>query len=182
MKYFATVLLFLGLGVVANAQSGLPKSEIGGHLSISRQYQLYSGTRFDSTDTQIGGGARYTYNFHSSFAAEGEVILYPQKQRQKLFGLFGLKAGKRTERVGYFFKLRPGFFNYEEPLACPPVLGAICPQTVKTNNFAMDIGGVMEMYPSKRTLLRLDVGNLITLVGGVRRNNVQVNLGIGFRF
>jgi hypothetical protein len=182
MRYFLSVFLFWGLGMMAYAQSRLPKSEIGGHLSISRQYQLYSGTRFDSTDTQIGGGARYTYNFNSSFAAEGEVTMYLQKQRQKLFGLFGIKAGKRTEHVGYFLKLRPAFFKYEESVACPAVLGAICPPTVKTNNFAMDIGGVLEMYPSKLTLLRLDVGNLITSVSGVRRNNLQVNLGFSFRF
>ena len=118
VKYLVALFVLFVLTIVAQAQSGQPKSEIGGHVSISRQYQLYSGTSFDSTGTQIGVGARYTFNFTPALAAEGEVTMYPQKQRQKLFGLFGIKAGKRTERVGYFFKLRPGFFNHEDPISC----------------------------------------------------------------
>ena len=71
VKYLVALFVLFVLTIVAQAQSGQPKSEIGGQVSISRQYQLYSGTSFDSTGTQIGVGARYTFNFTPALAILG---------------------------------------------------------------------------------------------------------------
>jgi hypothetical protein len=64
--------------------------------------------------------------------------------------------------------------------------------------FSMDIGGVLEFYPSRRMIVRFDVGDTIVnrraasfiLTDGVfvgRRwnyatHNLQLGAGIGFRF
>ncbi len=129
-------------------------------------------------------------------------------------GLFGAKVGKRFGTVGLFAKARPGFVrfskgDYQPVGGCtaifPPPIGCFEP-TAKTN-FAFDIGGVVEWYPSKHTIVRLDAGDTIihfgnrnvaaldVPAGGVgptrlvvipvaadTTQNFQGSLGIGWRF
>jgi hypothetical protein len=97
-------------------------------------------------------------------------------------GLFGIKAGTRTKHVGIFAKARPGFqtnfvVNDRE-------------QAV----FALDVGGVVEVYPNRHVVLRFDAGDVIIPFGNrlvgeglfAQRlgttHNVQCALGVAVRF
>jgi hypothetical protein len=125
-------------------------------------------------ESVFGFGGRVGYNFSRYFAAEAELNFFPQdddvKAGRKIQGLFGVKAGKHFDKIGIFAKARPGFIRYEKGdyvfrsgIVCltifPPPLA--CMQPVARTNFAIDLGGVVELYPSERTIIRFDAGDTI---------------------
>ena len=178
-----------------------------------------------SRKTQAGFGGRFGYNLTDNIALEAELNFFPKadlfsqpvafNDGNLIEGLFGLKAGKRFGKIGIFGKARPGFLRASKgdlqsrpgvlcPAVFPPPVG--CFETTSKNSFAFDFGGVVELYPSKRTLIRVDVGDTIVRLGsrnltgiltgpglspsfavvvGVpaeTTHNLQVSAGVGFRF
>ena len=130
--------------------------------------------------TQPGFGGRIGYNLNSMVALEAELNLFPGadsfNQPEEfndgyfLQGLFGVKAGKRFEKVGIFAKARPGFlYASKGDLEPRPDIGCIqifpppagCFQPTGKNSFAFDVGGVVEIYPTSRTIIRFDFGDTI---------------------
>jgi hypothetical protein len=201
------------------AQSDEKKFEVGGQASLVQVSirTLNGNTLADDRTNTPGFGGRFGYNFSKYFALEAEVNFFPRDRDveggRKVQGLFGAKAGKRFEKVGVFAKARPGFIRYERgdyvqfggcPTVFPPPIG--CFRPVAKNNLALDLGGVLEFYPSKNTLIRFDAGDTIIRFG--RRNvavfqaspifgpsglvvfpvaaetkhNFQTSAGFGFRF
>lgn len=125
-------------------------------------------------ETEPGFGARIGYHFTPNFAVEAEGNFFPREREfaggRVSQGLFGVKAGKRFEQVGVFAKARPGFVRFSEGdlrprpnTACvavfPPPIG--CFESKPRTHFAVDVGGVLEYYPSSRTLIRFDAGDTI---------------------
>ena len=177
--------LFLVLATsphAARAQSDERKFEVGGQVSLlqieTRSVELapvFSGRRvLQNRESIFGFGGRFGYNFSKYFAAEAEVNFFPQnddtKAGRKIQGLFGVKAGKRFDKVGLFAKARPGFIRYQKGdyvfrsdvgciLIFPPPLACLNP--VARTNFAIDLGGVIEIYPSKLTIIRFDAGDTV---------------------
>lgn len=187
---------------------------------LSSSTFVLSGTR----KTQPGFGGRIGYNLNSNVALEAELNVFPGADSFNepkefndgyfLEGLFGVKAGKRFEKAGIFGKARPGFLYASKgdlgprpEAACiaifPPVVG--CSQPIGKNSFALDVGGVVEIYPTSRTVIRFDFGDTIvrlserdistvfTRNGSQPRlatwrlpaettHNFQGSVGIGFRF
>ena len=157
------------------AQSEIPRYELGAQ---------FSALRFDELDTTgLGIGGRFTYNISENVAVEGEINFFPDESvvtsgllkgarlegGRKLQGLFGVKAGMRRDKVGVFGKVRPGFvrfirFSQDLPV-CSPQPGRPCPRGplmfISQTDFAIDLGGVVELYPSRRTVLRLDIGDTV---------------------
>jgi len=164
--------------------------------------------------TEPGFGARFTYNINKHVAVEAEGNFFPQEQQDYLEGLqgghkiqalFGIKAGTRYRRVGLFLKLRPGLVNFShiQPEPRPCNFNSPHPKITETD-FALDVGGVVEFYTSRRTFIRVDVGDTIVhsnsgdtldLPGRVKEegsfviirairttsHNPQVSVGIGLR-
>jgi hypothetical protein len=132
---------------------------------------------------------------------------------------FGVKAGKRFRKIGLFLKGRPGFVGFTKASH----LVSITPVTIihpfigplqfdnpefrigKATYPSLDVGGVVEFYPSRRLMARLDVGDTIIRYGIYReavplvctsicpppgvferpaetRHNLQFSAGIGIRF
>lgn len=183
---------------------------------------IISGSR----KTQPGFGGRFGYNLTDSLALEAELNLFPKADSfsppgafndgNLIEGLFGLKAGRRFKKAGVFGKARPGFlYASKGDLRLKPGGGCIaifppsagCFETTGKNSFAFDFGGVVELYPTKRTIIRFDVGDTIVRLGqrnvtgilnsspglpsglvvvvGVpaeTTHNLQASAGIGFRF
>jgi hypothetical protein len=119
----------------------------------------------------------------------------------RLDGLFGVKVGPRFDRFSVFGKVRPGFVRFGEapaPFPCiaiyPPPLSCVLAegQTVA----ALDLGGGIEVFPTKTSLLRFDVSDLmlqypgpvLTRDGeaftedGFWGHNLRLTVGAGFRF
>jgi hypothetical protein len=175
----------------------------------------------EGAKTEPGFGARIGYNFTENVALEAEGNFFPREREfgggRKSQAVFGVKAGKRFEQVGLFVKARPGLVHFSEgdlqdrrDVACiaifPPPRG--CFEAKGRTDFAFDVGGVFEYYPSRRTLIRFDAGDTIIRMGdhtvpivinsdpvsgaptrvvvglapSETTHNFQGSIGIGFRF
>ncbi len=106
-------------------------------------------------------------------------------------GLFGVKMGARSETMGIFAKLRPGFMHFGEGTLDPRIATLLpAPARVSSTEFALDLGGVFELYPTRRAALRFDLGDTIirfsgnSPIGGpsTTTHNLQLSVGVGFRF
>ena len=192
-----TLLLLLSNGE-AFAQQDTPRFELGGQFSLlfrnrpaSQADEFFPAEDFDDLFprrvTKPGFGGRFTYNHTRNIAFEAEGNFFPE--RQVVFGVpdgnifqgqFGVKAGKRGEKVGFFGKLRPGFVTFSKSssftgfkgvFAFHPSRGVFLlfdePQfrTGKATHFSTDVGGVVEFYPSQRIVTRFDIGDTIIRYG-----------------
>lgn len=205
-----TWIRILGIGVLGIlmtplacfCQSDLPKFEAAG------QYVFMRHSDFDQSNSGLGG--RFDYNFTRYLAAEGEFDFFPQKRlvlnsiqlpfqnyydSWRMEGLFGIKAGIRSRHIGIFGKARPGFFYISQGklYVDPDIRFFRAPEETQSQlRFAMDLGGVVEIYTSKRSFVRMDLGD--TMINFTRSkwgdvnnrdilsHNLQLNIGLGFRF
>ena len=217
------LLLFAALVLsfpVSNAKgqsiaAELPKFEIGPHFtSITKP-------GFSGGETEPGFGGRFTYNINETFALEGVGNFFPRACRgcgrlgdnsgNILQALGGVKIGKRFEKWGIFGKGRAGVVSFSqghgEWVVTNP--GSTFPfdfRLNRTNNFAGDIGGIIEFYPSRRLVTRFEAGdtmihykerqtNFIVFdpitsapslvpfrISSETRHNFQFVAGIGWRF
>ena len=194
---FALVALMLLVSVYARAQSVLDdhKFEVGGQ---------YTAIGLDDFDVVNGLGGRVGYNFNKYFALEGEANFFPETHLgnnqigQKAQGFVGVKAGARSKYAGLFAKLRPGAMSIGEITSgfnCDRTsFGSVC--GVNHGQFALDAGAVAEFYPSRRSIIRLDVGDTMVNIRRASRSffnqttqtsndfthNLQISLGFSYRF
>jgi outer membrane protein with beta-barrel domain len=162
---------------------------------------------------EFGFGGRVSYNLNSNFALEAEINFFPRDFRKfttnftggrMTEGLFGLKAGIRKNSFGVFGKIRPGFESSgHATFPRFPNGNGPDPQNPfgfegkRATQFALDVGGVVELYPSRRTIVRVDVGDTIVRYPGILFTNfsngalitetvyshtLQFSAGVGFRF
>lgn len=138
-----------------------------------------------------GVGGRFICNLNDYLSLESEVNYFPQNPSGN-FGetqaLFGAKVGYRRRDIGIFAKVRPGFVHF----------GGDFYRVRNPGNLthpAVDLGGVLEMFPREHVGFRVDVGDTIVgfgdrpiqigaikpFAGGIG-HNFQVSLGILFRF
>jgi len=184
----ALVVVFALGAVAAHAQSDDKKFEVGGQFSVLRVPQPivrvttlpcivapcpFTSVTTENRDTNYGFGGRFGYRLSEHFTLEGEGNFFPHDgvldAGRKIQGFFGVKAGKRFEKIGVFAKARPGFVRYSRgdyraPLGpCvaifPQPIG--CYQALGRTSFAADLGGVFEYYPTTRTIIRFDAGDTI---------------------
>ena len=143
----------------------------------------FSSVTFSPDHTQPGAGARFTFNFNDNFALEAETNYYPNDNGVTSFervngrlteGLFGVKAGKRFKNFGIFGKARPGFMSFSRGIGDvvitgPAPAGSAFPlfefRPRRLTHFALDLGGVLEFYPSRRIVTRFDAGVTIIRKG-----------------
>src|SRR5258705_10177298 len=147
------------------------KIEVGVQFSsVTFPEQTFGGSpSFGRGSTEAGFGGRFTFNFNKHVAIGAEANFFPHenfndftRSGRLLQGQFGLKAGRRFGKFGIFAKARPGFASFSKVVAqtgtttvtdlngqpfTVPVFGL----TRKTR-FTMDLGGVLEFYPSRRVL------------------------------
>ncbi|MGH9849411.1 MAG: outer membrane beta-barrel protein, partial [Blastocatellia bacterium] len=193
----------------ARAQSETPKLEVGAQYTLLRLRSLQPLNNpalelvvpeFVVSDSGFGG--RVTYNLNGNFGVEGEVNFFPKERTnfaapfylnsRRTQGLFGVKAGVRSEKVGVFAKLRPGFMHFGEGTFDPRIQTILpVPPTASSTEFSLDAGGVLELYPSRRIALRFDLGDTIIRDGSFgsfgggpseTTHNLQFTTGVGFRF
>ena len=213
LRLLAAALVVLSVCASVNAQEeDAPKVEAGALFTSLAHRQ----PDFFGTENLPGLGARFSYNLNDYVAVEAEVNLLPSKAFSSTAAggrahqaQFGVKAGKRFRRFGVFGKARPGFVSFREtlvfregPLTLPG--GQVIPDVVffdyrRKTHLSLDAGGVLEIYPSRRVLVRFDVGDTMIRypvrdnpsgaffappprLPAELRHNLQVTAGIGFRF
>lgn len=184
--------------------------EIGGQFSrINFDSSPISLSLQERTEPGVAG--RFTYNINRTLALEAQLNFFPRRENlsdlnnfglrpggRVLQVLFGVKAGKRFAKFGFFAKARPGFVSFGESFKGTEAIEGlpIRRETERLTHFAFDLGGVVEYYASRRTLVRFDIGDTIIryraqtlrLFGttvqqsGATRHNLQMSIGFGFRF
>jgi hypothetical protein len=175
---------------------------------------------FPGSRTEVGLGGRFTFNLNDNVALEAEGSFFPGScwncddlNVGKLAqGLFGVKAGKRFKKFGIFAKARPGVASFSRGafdviIIDPPfTFPQFAINRRRQSNFAFDLGGVIELYHSRRVFTRFDAGDTMIrygsrtfngfsfdpVTGGVTvipitrptttRHNFQFSAGVGFRF
>lgn len=149
----AVSLFFLLQVQTLCAQTQVTRWELGAAGS------LIPKNRF-GTATDAGLGGRITFNFSRTFALDSEIsigvnrpgIIENQFGGRSLLAVSGIKAGVRRTRWGLFGKVRPGWISFS---------AAGGQQIKRRSHFAADLGGVFEIYPTGRTVLRFDAGTLL---------------------
>jgi hypothetical protein len=190
---------------VASAQS-TGRFEAGGQVSALRIQDLGA--------TPAGFGGHFSYEILDWLSVESEFNLFPHEtftidlpappgrrdlrlfyRRQRSEAVFGPKLGMRTEHFGLFAKVRPGFVRLSdqgvdcvEPFDCAAV--SLAQPVDHRTDVAVDLGGVLEFYPSARTVARVDIGD--TVIRHDRQasascpyctsHNVASRVGFGLRF
>jgi hypothetical protein len=191
--------LFIGMivSLTLHAQSpDLPKYEVGAGYSLLH-------TNFDGFDlTRSGITARFVYSPYKHLAVEGELNAFPQdlgvNSKGMTEGLFGAKSGWRSQKLGIFGKIRPGFVHFSEQREPFPCIAVFPPPLACTlgrrTEFAMDAGAVLEFYTHSSITVRLDTGDtmirfrgplyrpLIGTSDGFWSHNFQFGSSVVFRF
>jgi hypothetical protein len=178
-------------------------------LEVGAQAGLFNHSRFDRTTAGIGG--RLSFDVRRWLAAESEATFFPDEEivvqspgptrglrivypRKRTEAFFGMKAGVRKDRVGLFAKARPGFSHVSgDGVEC---VGDVCALALLIRpaygtEFALDLGGVFEFYPSRRIAARFDLGDTMVWHNSVAppcwtesctSHNLSSKMGVGFRF
>jgi opacity protein-like surface antigen len=165
---------------------------------------LYAGVNLEGFGETVNGlGGRFGYNFNKNLALDAEFSFFPEthlgnrQSGQKTQAFAGIRAGARSRYVGLFAKARPGVMFIGEVTSGFNCNGTSFGRTCRPshNNFAFDVGGVLELYPSSRAIVRLDAGDTIVRIrnatAGVigspvatsdTTHNFQFSVGFGYRF
>jgi hypothetical protein len=171
--FVVVVICLVQLQALAQSEE-LPKFEVAGEFTTLEREEGFSQRRTDP-----GFGGRFTYNLNKTFSLEGAGYYFPKQCFQCrnagniAEGLAGVKVGKRFEKWGVFAKARPGVISFSQGTfdSVPPFTFPLIPIQFELNRlttFAMDVGGVVEFYPSKHIVTRFDVGD--TIIHFKRRN------------
>jgi hypothetical protein len=170
---FAVTLVALIVPATAIAQE---RFDAGALVAVTRS------SEFDDTDTGVGG--RFSWHPTSLVGAEAEMTFYPASfpnangfSRSRIEGLFGVTVGPRLPGVRPFARLRPGFLTFRgQPVVCilifPPPLS--CELAGGRTLFALDLGGGVELFPTGRAVVRVDVGDRILKYPGPAFRNGRV--------
>ncbi len=173
------VFSLLLLCITASAQSTGKKLEIGAQFTSLTLYPPDFDGFPRTNGSEPGFGGRITYNINDKIAVESELNFFPTNNvfqflgdGHAIQGQFGVKAGKRFEHFGVFGKARPGFLSIGDVFSIVPgstIIGSGFPlpnaRIARKAYFTTDVGGVFELYPSRRTIVRFDAGDTIARFG-----------------
>jgi hypothetical protein len=177
--FVVVVVCLVQLQALAQSDE-LPKFEVAAEFTTLEREAF-------SRRTEPGLGGRFTYNLNEMFSLEAAGYFFPKRCSECRNagnisqGLAGVKVGKRFENWGVFAKARPGVISFSQGAfdAFPPPDGfPFSPIEIKPKRltaFAMDVGGVVEFYPSKRIVTRFDLGDTIIHFNRRTMNTVSFN-------
>jgi hypothetical protein len=156
--------------------------------------------------TDLGLGGYVSRHIYGVFYVDGDVLYFPASRApggphdggEILQGLFGVKGGIRRNHVGFFGKIRPGFNSYSQAVTSVDDTGSSPIYTyARSTNFVLDLGGIVEFYPSEHGTLRLEVGDthifystrdvdvngtITSYPGDGLKHSIQLIVGYGWRF
>jgi Outer membrane protein beta-barrel domain len=222
--FFSLILCLLPATHIVLAQQALKENpfEVGGQLlglDLGPLVSKITGPDGITRDGDqfnlgyVGLGGRLGYNFNRALSIEAEGNFFPKgnwnevEHSRKAQFFAGFKAGIRAERFGLFAKARPGLMYFSSiPWNERCTVSAITPSALtppiicvpeKQTNFGFDVGGVVEYYPTPRTIIRFDAGDTMVrfkAIGPTERfgisvftpasttHNFQCSLGFSLRF
>jgi hypothetical protein len=170
LRHCRLVLVLLAVGCLAAARVSAGQDYTRQDVAVgvvSETAALYNDPLNTVGPTHLFAGpvGRYTWNLSPSLAVEGSVGYLPGFQTSygtnnghELLALGGIKAGWRGRRFGVYGKAEPGISSWTPglqtfgPAPKYPLIYS------RRTDFTLDMGGVLEYYPTPRTIVRLDAG------------------------
>ena len=222
-KFIVMILTLVSLQLLCSGNT-LAQSDEVPKVELGVQFTSITKPDFNNGDTEPGLGGRFTFNLNRSIALEAVGNFFPHNCRfcgrgpvagdnsgNITQGLFGVKAGKRFEKWGIFGKARPGIVSFSggNSTYVDTGAGSSFPFELRRRrltNFAADLGGVIEFYPSRRLVTRFEAGDTLIHYGprqsnffsfdpttgttflvpfttrSETRHNFQFAAGVGWRF
>lgn len=196
------IILVLMVPGVAWAQHMEQRYELGGLITYTFLREI--GSRDVGPGTEAAGlGGRLVYHALPFLDLETEINVLPGNPATSgnhMQGFFGMKAGKRWDRVGIFLKARPGFIHFRrDPFGVGKSSGNFfSTERAASTEPSMDLGGVVEFYSERGFIFRFDLGDTVIYygrrtvrtsdfvppfeAGGFTTHNWQGSLGISVRF
>lgn len=178
----AMALMFFSLEAQAQSRETTPRFEVGGHFIGLRLHDFGEGPG--------GAGLRFTYNIDDHFSLEAEADHFPENPSGNFgesLALVGLKVGKRNDTFGVFGKARPGVIHFGGDF--------FSRRLDKFTFLAVNVSGALEYYPTRRIVLRFELGDMIiayrgaislSITGDIVKlgtsHNLQTTIGLGVRF
>jgi hypothetical protein len=167
----------------------------------SAQAQSQAGVRYsalaqeypDQTRSGVGGFFVYAPNAWLGIDVSSDFFFAEDVGGSAWQMLVGPRAGVRWNDLGVFARVRPGFVRFSERffkpnivciLIFPPPEACLAPNA----NFALDIGGTVEVPVGSGASLRLDLGDtLMRFSRGDQADaewthNLQFGAGVGWSF
>lgn len=156
--------------------------------------------------TLWGLGGYASYRFWRVLYFDSDVLYFPEDTHGStniyggpvLQGLFGVKGGIRRNHFGFFGKVRPGFQSYAQALQSitSQPSGSVDYTYGRSTNFVLDLGGIVEVYPTESRTVRIEAGDSHIFfpsytvdVNGTSlrydlgmRHSIQFVFGYGWRF
>jgi hypothetical protein len=164
--------------------------------SAGASYTLLSLTYPDQIPNGFGGW--FTWDLAAAgvtIGADVGVNVFPEdhpiigRQTQVLGGV---RSGIRTDRIGAFARVRPGLLHFSERFFAPEIVCILIfppPESclIEATNLAVDFGGTVELYPTGRSVVRVDLGDTLIRFSRSRqdavwKHNFQFAAGAGLRF
>jgi len=195
----AAITIVLVTASFVYAQTAPSRFEVSGQVSVLKLSNPGSIT--------TGAGPRVTVNLSRWLSIDGDITFYPnddfvsdastptlglEYKRRRTDAFVGVKAGWRNERFGVFAKARPGATWLEHKgVSCSGEVCALVLIAVPEyrTEFAFDVGGVFEYYPTTRTLVRFDISDVVIdhrsyapPCTGCTSNNLTTRFAFGMRF
>lgn len=175
----AIIVLLLAQPAALSQSQALPKFEVAAEFTTLERDD-FNGR------TEPGLGGRFTYNLNRVVSFEAAGYFFPKRcfscrnngNITEVLG--GVKVGKRFEKWGFFGKVRPGVVSFSEGefnvIQVPANPGfPIQFEFNRLNAFANDVGAVLEFYPSKRIVTRIDAGDTIIHFNRRTINDIRFN-------
>jgi hypothetical protein len=185
---------------------GLPEDTTPGRWTIGAQFVHAVATSFGelSPFQNPGAGAFVSYRAFGPVYADAAVAWYAHEQEVRtpwdggrvVQALAGVAVGPRRAGVGLFFQARAGIASHAEAYAGRESSSRTL-STTRSNNAALDFGGIIELDMGRRTVVRIEMSDLIVFYGtraitidGVvvpqpsleSKQNMQMSIGMGLRF
>jgi hypothetical protein len=185
-------------GKLQQKQESIPEHD---HLSVGIQYSVLTLERsLETVRDESAVGAWFTWNFSKYMGFDSAVNFFPrdvkfadfQQGGRIIQTLAGIRSGVRRGRLGVFGKFRPGMQLYTAATAQDQQKG-----TTHFGDIAFDAGGILELYLSRHTQLRVDAGNTVLFyrsrdvvgldgtsvhIPGFHKGTIELTTGFGVRF
>jgi hypothetical protein len=186
-KLIVMILTLISLQLLCSGKTSAQSDEVP-KVEVGVQFTSITKPDFNNGDTEPGFGGRFTFNLNRSIALEAVGNFFPHNCRfcgrgpvagdnsgNITQGLFGVKAGKRFEKWGIFGKARPGIVSFSGGDSRYVDTGAAGSfpfelRRQRLTNFAADLGGVLEFYPSQRLVTRFEAGDTLIHYGSRQTN------------
>jgi hypothetical protein len=198
-KFIVMILTLINLQLLCSDKTLAQTDEVP-RVEVGVQFTSITKPDFNNGDTEPGFGGRFTFNVNRSIALEAVGNFFPHNCRfcgrgpvagdnsgNITQGLFGIKAGKRFEKWGIFGKARPGIVSFSGGNSKYVDTGAGISfpfelRRQRLTNFAADLGGVIEFYPSRRLVTRFEAGDTLIHYRQRQSNFFSFDPGTGTTF